>query len=126
APARRTPGGHRSWRRPPVRPGPREPFALWTRRRAEELPRLSMQGMGAVPLAVLLHLDAVAVVLLVLGGDVVAPLADLARQRDLYSLVAPSHWCLPTSKSSRLARRPRYGRPRGWRSAGPRPWRWAG
>src|SRR5690606_36379898 len=43
--------------------------------------------VGAVPPAVLLHLDALAVVHLVLGGDVVAPLAGGALQRDCDALL---------------------------------------
>src|SRR5690349_21118786 len=45
----------------------------------------------AVPAAVLLHLDALAVVLLVLHRDVVAPLAGLAREGHLHSLLVPRH-----------------------------------
>src|SRR5690242_16642366 len=46
------------------------------------LPGLLVQRVLAVPAAVLLHLDALTVVDLVLHRDVVAPLADLARQGD--------------------------------------------
>src|SRR5687767_14912787 len=46
------------------------------------LPRLLVHRVGPVPPAVLLHLDALAVVHLVLGGDVVAPLARGALERD--------------------------------------------
>ena len=42
-----------------------------------------MQRVHAVVAAVLLHLDPLAVVVLVLGRDVVAVLADLALQGDL-------------------------------------------
>src|SRR6267143_3878186 len=57
--------------------------------------RLFVKCMRAVPAAVLLHLDALAVVLLVLHGDVVAPLALLAGQRDLDALLVPCHVFLP-------------------------------
>src|SRR5439155_7254504 len=89
APTPRRLGCHPPWRRPPALPGPCLP---WTRVEARPLPRLLVDGVLPVPAAVLLHLDPVAVVLLVLGGDVVAPLADLAGQRDLDSLIAPGHW----------------------------------
>src|SRR5581483_8383353 len=69
--------------------GPRE-------RRHGYLARLLVEGVLAVPAAVLLHLDALAVVLLVLHRDVVAPLAGLAGQRDLDSLIAPGHFPTPT------------------------------
>ena len=47
-----------------------------------------MHGVQAIPSAVLLHFDALAVVDLVLGRDVVATLANLALQGDRNSLVA--------------------------------------
>src|SRR3546814_8427088 len=46
------------------------------------LPGLLVHGVHAVPAAVLLHLDALAVVHLVLGGDVVAALARRALEGD--------------------------------------------
>src|SRR5438477_5244694 len=58
-----------------------------------------MEGVLAVPAAVLLHLDALAVVLLVLHRDVVAALAGLACERDLDPLVALCHRCLLLSDS---------------------------
>src|SRR5437868_3011440 len=55
------------------------------------VPYLPVEGVLAIPPAVLLHLDALAVVLLVLHGDVVAALAVLAGQRDLHSLLTLRH-----------------------------------
>src|SRR5262249_2736452 len=55
---------------------------------------LAVEGVLAVEAAVLLHLDALAVVRLVLHGDVVPPLALLACQRDCLPLVA-RHRTLP-------------------------------
>src|SRR3954465_3698593 len=52
---------------------------------------LAMEGVHPVPAAVLLHLDALTVVLLVLDRDVVATLALLAGQRDLHSLLVLRH-----------------------------------
>lgn len=50
-----------------------------------------MQRVGAVPAAVLLHLDAFTIVDLVFHRDVVAPLALLTRQRHLNALFVFSH-----------------------------------
>src|SRR5947209_19104072 len=58
---------------------------------SHRLPGLFVERVAAVPAAVLLHLDAVAIVGPVLHRDVVPPLTDLARQRHLHSLVA-RHW----------------------------------
>src|SRR5437660_10313991 len=55
---------------------------------SHRLPGLFVEGVAAVPAAVLLHLDAFAIVGAVLHRDVVPSLADLARQRHLHSLVA--------------------------------------
>src|SRR5438874_11407865 len=55
---------------------------------SHRLPGLLVERMAAVPAAVLLYLDAVPIVRPVLHRDVVPPLADLARQRHLHSLVA--------------------------------------
>src|SRR5256714_10783138 len=55
---------------------------------SHRLPGLFVERVAAVPAAVLLHLDAVAIVGPVLHRDVVPPLADVARQRHLHSLVA--------------------------------------
>lgn len=52
-----------------------------------------MEGMAALPATVLLHFDPLAVVDLALGRYVVAPLALLACEGDLYTLVA-SHCSL--------------------------------
>src|SRR3954467_5809853 len=52
---------------------------------------LAVEGVHPVPAAVLLHLDALTVVLLVLDRDVVAALALLAGQRDLHSLLVLRH-----------------------------------
>src|SRR5438105_13002339 len=49
---------------------------------------LLVEGVLAVPAAVLLHLDAVAVVRLVLERDVVAPLALFTGESHLHPLVA--------------------------------------
>src|SRR5258705_7637052 len=50
-----------------------------------------MEGVATVPAAVLLHLDALAVIRPVLHRDVVPSLADLAREGHLHTLVA-GHW----------------------------------
>ena len=55
------------------------------------LARLAVQGVRPAPAAVLLQLDAVAVVHLVLDRVVVAPLAVGARERDLRSVVCLGH-----------------------------------
>jgi hypothetical protein len=47
--------------------------------------------MLAIPPAELLHLDPLAIVQLVLGGDVVPSLAYLARQRDLHPFLVLRH-----------------------------------
>ena len=56
-------------------------------RSATRLAGLLVERVALVPAAVLLHLDALAVVDLALHRDVVPPLAVLARERDLDSLV---------------------------------------
>lgn len=43
-----------------------------------------MNGVNPIPTAVLFHLDTFAVVLLVLGGDVVPALANLAGQDHIH------------------------------------------
>src|SRR5436190_1751142 len=63
-------------------------YAPWGPDLRERSAGLAVQGVLAVEAAVLLHLDALAVVRLVLHGDVVPPLALLARQRHLDPLVA--------------------------------------
>src|SRR4029077_17030578 len=76
---------------------------------SEALSGLLVEGVSVVPPAVLLHLDPLAVVQLVLGGDVVAALAQLTRQRDLYSLLVLWHelllidasWWLETGSGGR-------------------------
>src|SRR5438128_4380077 len=55
------------------------------------LTRLLVDGVALVPAAVLLHLDALAVVDLALHRDVVAPLAVLARERDLDAFLVLGH-----------------------------------
>ena len=55
-----------------------------------------------LPLAILLHLDALAVVDLVLGRDVVPTLAVLALERDLDPLLVLRHVGLLASSSSTL------------------------
>ena len=55
------------------------------------LASLLVEGMTTVPRAELLHLDPLAIVHLVLGGDVVPPFARLAGQRDLDALVVSCH-----------------------------------
>jgi hypothetical protein len=50
-----------------------------------------MKSVHAVVVAVLLHLDALTVVVLVFGRDVVAVLADLALQSDLDSSFVLRH-----------------------------------
>src|SRR4026208_1450780 len=67
-------------------PGPRRVRAAGAGRRPW-LSRLPVQRVLAVPAAVLLHLDALAVVDLALHRDVVPPLADLTSQRDLDPLL---------------------------------------
>src|ERR1700685_749662 len=52
---------------------------------------LLVEGVLALPAADLLHLDPLAVVDLVLGRDVVPPLADLASQGDLDALLILGH-----------------------------------
>src|SRR5205085_3462856 len=71
------------------------PVRPWRGYVRDRLTRFLVDGVRPVPLAVLLHLDALAVVLLVLGGDVVAALAGLTLQRDLDPLVSSCH--VPTS-----------------------------
>ena len=53
-----------------------------------------MGGVNALPLAVLLHLNALSVVLAILGRNIVTPLAVLASQRDLNSLFVLCHFSL--------------------------------
>src|SRR5687768_3394855 len=60
---------------------------------------LFVNGVGAVPAAVLLQLDALAIVLLVLLRDVVAPLALLAGQGDLHALFVLCHLAFPCCSS---------------------------
>src|SRR3954451_12190031 len=55
------------------------------------LPRLLVDGVAPVVGAVLLHLQALAVVDLGLHGDVVTPLALCALERDLHPLVVLRH-----------------------------------
>jgi len=50
-----------------------------------------VRGVAPVETAVLLELDALAVVLLVLGGDVVPALADLASEGHLHTLFVLCH-----------------------------------
>src|SRR5207247_6487721 len=77
----------------------------WGEQVVTRLSRLFVKCMRAVPPAVLLHLDALAVVLLVLHRDVVAPLALLAGQRDLDALLVPCHlFLLCVSVLSRCCR----------------------
>src|SRR5262249_41808792 len=59
------------------------------------LPGLPVDGVPAVEPAVLLHLEALAVVELVLHRDVVAVLADLALEGDLHPLLALRHGSFP-------------------------------
>ena len=51
-----------------------------------------MHCVTAIPPAVLLHLDALAIIDLVLLGDVVPSLALLTSQRHLNPLFIPSQW----------------------------------
>src|SRR5437868_6746671 len=60
-------------------------------RRPRRLPGLFVDRVPAVPAAVLLHLDPLAVVHLALDRDVVPPLAFLAGERDLHSLLVLGH-----------------------------------
>ena len=97
-------GGRRIPRRGPVNPGPGpravnpRPGPTPSRRRlwpatldAQALSGLLVQRVLAVPPAELLHLDPLAVVELVLGGDVVPSFALLAGQGDLDALVILCH-----------------------------------
>ena len=77
-----------------------------SRRRAAWLAGLLVEGVAAVPAAVLLHLDALTVVDLALHRDVVPPLALLAGQRDLDPLVVLGHARLLTVYLSILMTRP--------------------
>src|SRR5690349_4050640 len=104
APIRRTPPGRRSVRRRSARPRPNgtsvrvevstrnDPKGLrpWSGG-GFGLAGLAVQRVPAVPAAVLLHLDPLAVVDLGFDRDVVAPLALFAGQRDLDSLVILRH-----------------------------------
>src|SRR6185436_7868669 len=56
-----------------------------------ELAGFLVDGVALVPAAVLVHLDALAVVDLALHRDVVAALALLARERDLHPLLVLRH-----------------------------------
>jgi hypothetical protein len=50
-----------------------------------------MKGVPAIPAAVLLHLDPLAIILPILHGDVVAALANVAGQSDLDTLLVLGH-----------------------------------
>ena len=52
---------------------------------------LLVDGVAAIPRAELLHLDPLTVVHLVLGRDVIPPLARLTGQRDLDALIVSCH-----------------------------------
>src|SRR6266542_4703721 len=68
---------------------------------------LAVDGVLAAPPAVLLELEAVAVVHLVLLGDVVPPLAVVAGERDRRSVVGFRHRRSPTFRSASRVRRRR-------------------
>src|SRR5262249_18741044 len=68
-----------------------------------ELAGLLVEGVALVPAAVLLHLDALAVVDLALHRDVVPPLAVLAGERHLDALVVLGHG-IPTYFSILMTR----------------------
>src|SRR3974390_2882357 len=71
---------------------------------------LLVQRVGPVPAAELLHLDPLAVVQLVLGRDVVPPLAHLAGQGDLDPLLVLRHVpSLPQPGCTRSFSAPRAG-----------------
>jgi hypothetical protein len=55
------------------------------------LPGLLVEGVLPIPAAVLAHLDALAIVLLVLARYVVAPFANITRQRHLHSSFVFGH-----------------------------------
>src|SRR5579863_106114 len=71
--------------------GPRCPRPAGPRGADECSARLFVEGVLAVPAAELGELDPLPVVLLVLHRDVVAALADLARQRHLHPLLVLRH-----------------------------------
>src|SRR5947208_6541303 len=71
------------------------------------LTRLLVDGVALVPAAVLLHLDALAVVDLALHRDVVAPLAVLAGERDLDPLLVLRHFYSLALCGARYVRRGR-------------------
>src|SRR3954451_3926079 len=99
APTRRRPADRRLWRGRPAVPARRAPAAVrWSSSPTHlaavgllisrgELPSFLVERVLTVETAVLLHLDALAVVRLVLHRDVVAPLADLAGEGHLDPLV---------------------------------------
>ena len=62
-----------------------------------------MQSVLSLPAAVLLHLDPLTIVGLVFHGDVVAPLADVACQRDLHPLLVLCHCKVLFSGAARQA-----------------------
>ncbi len=55
------------------------------------LPGFLVDGMFAVPPAVLLHFDSITIVVLVLRGYIVTPLAVFARKCNLNSLLVLCH-----------------------------------
>src|SRR5690242_13352517 len=65
--------------------------------RRRVLAGLLVDGVALVPTAVLLHLDPLAIVHAALDRDVVPPLAFLARERHLHSLLALGHDLLARS-----------------------------
>src|SRR5204863_3036648 len=88
------PCGHVSTERGPqrLRPQERIPGASRTcRRPGARSARLLVDRVALVPAAVLLHLDALAVVHLALDRDVVPPLALLASKRHLHTLLTLGH-----------------------------------
>src|ERR1019366_7682388 len=113
-------GRHRAW---PRRPGPSGP-PHQARPGPTALPGLLVHSVLAVPAAVFTHLDAVAVVLLVFGHDVVASLADVASKRHLDPFLISGHAALlpPPGGSSGLSpvkATASRAQPRGWTSRVP-------
>ena len=85
------PTGRRRWTRPTRRPPGPSRGRSRRARLGRSLSGLLVQGVLAVPAAELLHLDPLAVVDLVLRGDVVTSLALLACQGDLDALLVLCH-----------------------------------